>query len=1169
MNSSLVSFLQVVAIASMLGGLAAVSARADSAPSFTTNPVSQTALQGTNATFTVAVTGTGPFTYQWEGSTNGGRQWGPLTQGRIDTVTLQNVVTGQSGMLVRCVASDSAGTATSDAAILTVPAGQLEYSTPYQVQTLAGLPGVNVEPKPPSTDGVGTAASFSFVYQLTRDPHGNLFMLDSNLLRKMTPDFNVTTVGTLPGNPSSIVADGSGNVYFTDPSECVVEKRAFDGSISIFAGMPYLPGYADGGGSGSAALFANPTGLVLDPGGNLYVGDDDYVRKISPTGVVTTVPTVPGFQNVSGLVFDSALRLGVFADGEFSLEQSPGSAVYSNVLGGLTLNELAADSADNVYAIAGYSIERIDGNVATTVAGQTNVSGNSNGIGIAAATFGSLEGIVSDESGNLVVADNGNDVFRAISTSGQVTTIAGSTPAPFVPQDGVGAAASFGRLTGVAADSNSVIYAIDASGYLRKVTSNGQVTTLLAGLTSPPGGVAVDQGGTVYFMNGCAVEKLPPGGSPSVLAGSVATSGFVNGSGSTALFSNARGLAVDAHGNLFVTDTDNSCIREIAPDGTTSTYAGSPYGGQGWSDGPRLSALFVLPLSVSLDAAGNMYVAEFTSTAGHIRKITPAGQVSTLAGGAGGGNHFIDGQGLAATLYFPKAVSDANGDVFVVDYDCLRKVDPSGNVTTLAGGPLGVNFGNQDGVGSAAHFANPFSIAIMPSGQLVIADGYQLRVASNVAFSISQQPQSQAVSNGQTVSLSVGATASGLAYQWFFDGQIISGATGASWLFAASSATAGAYSVTVSDGATTLTSQVANVSITYVAPTFTLQPQSQTVIAGNSAAFTVGATGGGPLQFQWRFNGTAMAGATSTTLTVTASTATEGSYSATVSDGTTTLISQAAALDVTIPGHLINVSSRGFSGPGAQNLTVGLTVGGGARTALIRGVGPGLIPYGVTGTMIDPAISLYAQGASTPFASDDNWNGDLTLSAAFTATGAFNLPADSLDSALLATLTAGSYSARLTGANNTSGVVLLEAYDTAPNEPGGKFINLSGLGTVGYGANTITVGFVIGGQTPETVLIRAVGPTLQQFGLANAVSATSLALFAKDGTAIQSNAGWGGSPALAKVFAQVNAFALSASSQDSAIVVTLPPGQYTAIGTGPENAQGQMLLELYEVPAGN
>jgi len=285
------------------------------------------------------------------------------------------------------------------------------------------------------------------------------------------------------------------------------------------------------------------------------------------------------------------------------------------------------------------------------------------------------------------------------------------------------------------------------------------------------------------------------------------------------------------------------------------------------------------------------------------------------------------------------------------------------------------------------------------------------------------------------------------------------------------------------------------------------------------------------------------------------------------------------------PGRLGNLSVLTEAGNGSKPLTVGFEVGGagtgGTQTLLLRGDGPLLAgaPFNQTGTLADPVIQLFAQGSGTVLATNDNWGSNqAAVTAAEANTYAFPLAAGSLDAAMVSTLASGSYSVQVTGNPNGagSGLALAEVYDDtasgaySPSTP--RLINLSSLAQVNAGAGgNLTAGFVIGGTTSKTVLIRAWGPALTPapFSVAGAMPDPQLQVYstASGDLLLASNAGWGGDPQIAAAASAVYAYAWSnPNSADSAVLITLAPGSYTAQVSSLSAVGGTALVEVFEDP---
>ena len=344
------------------------------------------------------------------------------------------------------------------------------------------------------------------------------------------------------------------------------------------------------------------------------------------------------------------------------------------------------------------------------------------------------------------------------------------------------------------------------------------------------------------------------------------------------------------------------------------------------------------------------------------------------------------------------------------------------------------------------------------------------------------------------------------------------------------------------------------------APSISAQPQPQTARAGGSVTFSATASAAPEPAYQWQRNGVAISGATSATLTLNAVTAAEaGVYRVVVSNSAGSVTSSEAGLTVYAPNpaaRLANLSVRTALAAG-DTLIVGLSVGGGSRGVLVRAVGPTLGAFGVGGAMTDPRLELY-NGQTRVFANDD-W--PQTLSSVFPTVGAFALGNGSKDAGFLQTVDGTrSIMAQGTGA----GVVLVEAYDTG-TPSAARLVNVSARNRVGTGDDILIAGFNISGAGgPKPLLIRAVGPGLAALGVPGTLADPKLEIFDGNGAKVVENDSWNAS--LAAVFSSVGAFALPAGSRDAALVVSLPPGSYTAQVSGVGGLTGDAIIEVYELP---
>ena len=599
----------------------------------------------------------------------------------------------------------------------------------------------------------------------------------------------------------------------------------------------------------------------------------------------------------------------------------------------------------------------------TTPVGSAGVAGSANGTG-SSANFNFPSGVAVDGNGNVYVADQGNFIIRKITPAGVVTTVAGSAGVQGTT-DATGAAARFYAPSGVAVDSTGTLYVADyGNNAVRKITPAGVVTTLAgaAAQFNGPYGVAVDSNGYVYvadqFNN--TIRKIAPGGAVTTLAGSVGVTGSSDGTGTGALFDQPLGVAVDASGDVYVADSVNRTIREISPLGMVTTLAGSA-GLLGSTDGTGSAARFFGPSGVAVDSAGNIYVADRLT----IRKITPGGVVSSLAGSTG-------------------------------------------------------SAGSSDGTGAAALFSNPLGIAVDGNDFVYIADTGNNTIRVGIPPEpfpvITQQPTNQTATVGTNVTLSVTAPGA-TGYQWQLNGSNVSGANlsvamtitravGTLTITGVTASQAGNYSVIVMNNYDSIPSNTAVLTVTSaptaVAPAFTTNPQSQLVMSGTTVAFNSAASGTPTPTYQWKFNGAAISGATSARLVISGATsANAGSYtcvatnsigSVTSSAGTLTIDSTAA--DIANPGRMVNLSVNTLDGSGAQAMTVGFNSGGvgtsGSQTLLIRASGPALTAYGVSGVLPDPVLALY-NTAGAVVISNSGWastpGNEAAVLAADSATG--------------------------------------------------------------------------------------------------------------------------------------------------------------------------------------
>ncbi|MBC7976668.1 MAG: hypothetical protein H7138_16970 [Myxococcales bacterium] len=564
-----------------------------------------------------------------------------------------------------------------------------------------------------SEDGAGAAARFRSPSGVAFDGFGNLFVADqfNHTIRKVTRAGVVTTLAGTVGElgsadgegsaarfnrPADVVVDASGNVYVADLGNHTIRKITPDGKVSTLAGSAGIRGSDDG--TGDASRFSDPIALAIDDGGTLYVaGGGSGVRKITVAGEVTTLARDQRISSTTGVAVDGDGNLYVADDQNHVIRKitpaqevttfagtvgmsgsvdGAGSAARFDRLAGIARG---GDGTLYVADVGAHTIRAVSptGNV-ITLAGTASQHGGVDGTG-ATARFDTPGGVAVDGAGNMYVADSANHAVRKVTPAGVVTTLAG-TAGVRGDADGTGPLARFNSPFGVAVDGAGNVYVLDGNATVRKVTAAG-ITTTLAGTANmggsadgsgaaarfvSPFGVAFDRAGVAYVtdLGASTIRKLTADGMVTTLAGTAGVVGSADGAGPEASFNGPAGVAVDGDGNLYIAEFLNHTIRKVTSAGMVTTLAGTA-GVAGSADGTGASARFNAPIGVAVDEGGNVYVAELGAS---IRKITPAGVTTTIAGTPG-----VKGITLGTTPRFstPQAIAISGDSLIITDANAI------------------------------------------------------------------------------------------------------------------------------------------------------------------------------------------------------------------------------------------------------------------------------------------------------------------------------------------------------------------------------------------------------------------------------------------------------------------------------------------------------------------
>lgn len=1172
--------------------------RAAGGPTITTQPLTQTVTAGTTANFTLSASGS-PTAYQWYRQPARTSTWDRLSNGGAysgaTTATL-SVATDTSMNEDRflCLVSSGSGTTTSGAAQL-----RANETTPVftvQPNDISAPSGNST----PFTVAVGGSTTFGyFTYQWQRQAAGTSSW--SNLSDGGA--YSSTTTASM-----RVVSAASMN---GDKFRCVVTNTAGSSTSNVAT--------LSSGVAPSITVHPSPVSVTAGQSASFTVVASGtaplsyqwYRYGVAVTGATSSTLTLSNAQSADA--------------GAYTVTVTNSFGSMGSNVGSLTVNSAAPSISSHPQSTSATVDQSVSLSVTASGSNPLSYQWRKGGAPVAGATsatltFNSIS--LSDAGSYDVVVTNSSG--SATSSSATLTVNAGNTAPTFTTQPASQSVTQGSGVTFTAAANGS-----PAPSYQWKKNGGN-----ISGATSAS-----------YSIN---VASTSDAGNYTVVATNVAGSVTSN---TASLVVNVPAIApsISTHPLSTTATAGTGATFSVSASGTAPlTYQWSKNGN---AIAGATSSTFSLG-SAQLTDAGN-YTVTVSNTAGSV-----VSSVATLTVTAAPTAPSIttQPQNLTATTGTGATFTVVASGTAPLTYQWKKNGASISGATSSSFSIASV--GNSD--------AADYSVVVSNSAGSITSSSATLTVtAAATAPSITSQPQSVAVTVGNTVNFNVVSTGSvPLSYQWKKNGSNLSGATSATLTLSnVQIADAGDYTVVVSNSAGSATSASAALTVnpTLSAPSIGTAPQNISANANTSASFTVVANGSAPLSYQWTKNGSAIPGATSSTLTFNAvQTSDEASYAVIVSNTIGTVTSSSATLTVissnsapvitsqpkaaamaiggnatlsvtavgsnpltyqwyvnggaigganqstyaianarpedagdyvvvvsntlgitastSVPvsvvdasntGHLINLSVRGLAGTDAQTLIVGFIVSGnGELPVLVRGWGPtlGKDPFNVPGILADPLLRVFR--GSTQVGQNDNWSGDAQITAVTAQVGAYPFSPTSKDAAIYTNFGGSANTVHILGLNTGIGVALAEVFDATPvfTAASPHFVNLSARAQVGTGGDVLIAGFVVGGQTPITVAIRALGPALTAFGVSGVLNDPTIELHDATKT-IAVNDNWSSSTNATQI-AAVNTqlgLPLPSGSKDAVIIATLPPGLYSVVVSGVNNTTGVALIDVSEI----
>jgi streptogramin lyase len=595
---------------------------------------------------------------------------------------------------------------------------------------------IRVPVNPGYVNARGTAARLRRPQGIVCDSNNNLFFVetDNHVVRRIDPTGLVTTFAGPPATssnsggqttrgfvngastaatfnqPFGIAIDSKNNLYVADNQNHAIRIIDPSGTVRTFAGGS--SGNTDG--TGTAARFRFPYAVVCDLSDNVFVADymNGAIRRITPSGVVTTVTGGAGLGYVDGIKGTARLRPVGLTLGPnntlFVADADPDKNAPALTAHRIRLVDIATGT---VLTVAGNGIQtpgttttiNSDNLLGTPLSNPTNMLWDTANKRLYVVNTGTLNPPNPNPFfGNYINIINLAGLTIPPTPSMAVTTFAGSGGTGFFMgsfANGVSSAARFNRPMGITVYNGNVYVADTSNSKIRMITPNGTVSTPVdSPLIKSPAALAFDVSGNMYIVNMGSHNILKcSNNTVTHFAGSTggAAGTAINGTGSAARFDNPNGIAIDSSGNCIISDYVNNCLRKITPSGVVSTLATDVKS----------------PTGIAIDSSGSIYVVNVVENT--IIKVTPTGSKSIFAGDTMGG--MTDGPVATAKFQYPRCIAiDSANNMYITDANnhSIRKIDSSGMVTTIAGDNTQGLVDTPIGPGLNAKFWMPFGIAV-------------------------------------------------------------------------------------------------------------------------------------------------------------------------------------------------------------------------------------------------------------------------------------------------------------------------------------------------------------------------------------------------------------------------------------------------------------------------